>query len=290
MVLNRKLKFVFNYCIGPILLIWLLYSIHHQIQRQQDLGKAWQNIARSFAGPDRWIFLVVVLLMFVNWGIEAKKWQLLIRDIQQISFVKAFMAIFSGQAFAFNTINNVGECFGKIMYLEEGNRLRAIGVTIIGNVSQLITTLAMGIVGLLYIKVAVLKNTEYMVGLSAFWLNGLIYVVSFGTLVLLLIYYCTSWITRIVEKIPIISKYTYLIQKMEGFHWKELTLILFLSLTRFAVFVFQYLLLLHIFKVDADFIQMGWMICVMFLVFAVMPSIAMAELGIRGEVGKWIRG
>jgi hypothetical protein len=54
--------------------------------------------------------------------------------------------------------------------------------------------------------------------------------------------------------------------------------------------VAQYLLLLELFNVDASLIQLACMVCVMFLVLAVVPTIPIAELGLRGEASKQLFG
>ncbi|MFX6258723.1 hypothetical protein ABTF80_21960, partial [Acinetobacter baumannii] len=72
--------------------------------------------------------------------------------IQPVSFGKAYKAIFAGQAFAFNTVNSVGEFLGRMFYLDDGNRLRSISLTMVGSLSQLIVTFIMGIAGLVYMR------------------------------------------------------------------------------------------------------------------------------------------
>jgi hypothetical protein len=290
MRLRKRYKILINYIVGPALLIWLCFSVYHHIQQQKDLPLAWQKIKSSFTGPYWWKFAAVVLLMFFNWGIEAKKWQLLIKGIQRISFVRAFKAIFSGQAFAFNTINNMGEFVGRVMFLEEGNRLRAVAVTVVGSISQIIVTMVMGIIGMLYLRLNLLDVQQHLKGLTNLWFSGLIIVLMGGTLGLIVFYFQLSWITKLVEKIPFVAKYSYFIKNVEDFHWKHLTNILLLSFTRYVVFVAQYLLLLQFFDVQANWLQLSWMVCIMFLVLAIVPSIALAELGLRGEVSKLLIG
>ncbi len=107
--LNKKLKILLNYIVGPILFVWLSYSIYQQIQRQGDVQQSWQLIRSAFSGPQLLKISGVLMLMFVNWGIEARKWQLLVSSIQTVSFGKAFKAVFSGQALGFNTPNRMGE-------------------------------------------------------------------------------------------------------------------------------------------------------------------------------------
>ncbi len=288
--LKRNKKIFFNYILGPILFIWLTYSIYEQILRQPDLPKAWHSIIESLYTASSWRLYVVFVLMFVNWGLEARKWQLLVAHVQKISFFRSYRAIFTGQAIALNTVNGMGEYVGRVVYLEDGNRIRAISLSIIGSLSQIIVTMVLGLTGLFFVKYTILSDLHMLQGLSKFWLNGFMYAMSLGTLIIVVFYFNLSWITKLLEKIPFVAKYSFYIQKIEDFHWKELTKILILSFVRYIVFVIQYLLLLQLFHVEADAVSLVWMVCVLFLVLAVVPTIPVAELGLRGEASKQLFG
>ena len=288
--LSKPLRILVNYLFVPVLIFWLLFSIYHQIAQQQNLKQAWHNIAFTFTSTDWWKLWIVVLLVVVNYGLEAKKWQLLISEVQNISYWKSYKAVLSGQSFAFNTVNNVGEYIGRIAHLNDGKRLKAISVTLVGSISQFIVTLLMGISGLIYLRYFILDNTHFIIGINKFWIDGLIYALTVGTIVLLLVYYEIAWITKLLEKVPFIHKLSFFIVNVEHFTKRKLTLIFFLSFIRYTVFVLQYIILMRLFKVDIDIIATGWLVCVMFLVLAIIPSIALAELGIRGEVSRQLFG
>lgn len=288
-ILNKQLKIFLNYFVGPILFVWLSYSIYQQIVRQADVHQSWQLIKSAFTGSQSWKLAVVTGLMLLNWGIEARKWQLLVSKIQQVSFGRAYRAIFSGQALAFNTINRAGESAGRAIFLQEGNRLRGIVLSIVGSMSQIIITFLMGLLALLYLRFAVL-NDNPQVGFSIFWLNILITGISVGIMVSLILYFRLSGMIRLLEKIPLIAKHKFFVQKLEDFHTKELTRILFLSLSRYVVFVVQYVLLLQVFEVSISFIDAASMVGVMFLILAIVPTIALAELGFRGKVSLQLFG
>lgn len=228
--------------------------------------------------------------MFVNWGIEARKWQFLVGTIQQVSFGKAFRAVFSGQAIGFNTPNRVGESAGRAIFLDDGNRLRGIVLSVVGSMSQIIVTFVTGLLALLYMRLYVLNDTHHLEGLSIFWLDGLIYAITIGTVLFILLYFRLSWATKLLEKIPFIAKHKFFVQKLEDLHWKELTVILLLSSCRFIVFVVQYVLLLQVFEVNIGWLDAACMVCVMFLVLAVVPTIALAELGVRGKISLQLFG
>jgi hypothetical protein len=249
-----------------------------------------ESHSKQLQGPNAWKLYTVLALMFVNWGLEAKKWQLLVSGVQNISFFRAFRAIFTGQAIALNTFNGVGEYVGRVVYLKDGNRLRAVALSIVGSLSQIIVTMVLGIIGLIYIRINILDESHHLEGLSKFWLDAMMYSISFWTIIFILVYFQLSWLTKLIEKIPFVAKYSFYIQKLEDFHWKELTRILLLSFIRYVVFVAQYLLLLELFNVNASLIQLACMVCVMFLVLAVVPTIPIAELGLRGEASKQLFG
>lgn len=59
---------------------------------------------------------------------------------------------------------------------------------------------------------------------------------------------------------------------------------LFISLLRFGVFILQYGLLFALFDVQLGAAQVLWTISVAFLVMAIIPTIAIAELAQRGKV------
>lgn len=279
-----------NYIVGPLLFLALSYAIYRRIQNQANFQTSWNVIKQSFAGPQQWKFWVVMGLSLVNWGIEARKWQVLVEPVQQIGLFKAFKAVLSGLALSLFVPNRVGEYVGRILYMDEGNRLRSIALTLVGSVSQLIVTLVAGIGGLIYMRMYIMKDGVQLQGLSEFWFNGMLYAIIVGTLLLLLVYYKLSYITAIIEKIPFVSRYSFFIQKVETFHWKELTRVLSLSVTRFVVFTVQYLLLLQVFEVHIHTIDAWWLICVMFLVLAIIPTVPVAELGVRGTASLQLFG
>lgn len=284
MILNKKLKIFLNYFVGPVLFVWITYSIYQQIQRQADVHQSWELIKSAFKGSQLWKLLLVIILMFINWGIEARKWQILVSKIQVVSFGRAYRAIFSGQALAFNTLNRIGESAGRAIFLEEGNRLRGIVLSVVGSMSQIIVTFVMGLLGLLYLRLAILDDTHAVEGFSLFWLDGFIYAITVGIVLFILLYFRLSGFIKLLEKIPFIARHKFFVQKLEDFHWKELTRILFLSSCRYVVFVVQYVLLLQVFEVKVSLVEAADMVSVMFLILAVVPTIALAELGFRGKV------
>jgi hypothetical protein len=286
MRLNKNIKIFINYFLGPLLFIWLTWSIYHQISRQPNLEDAWASIRASFHSPRVWNIVAVVALMMVNWGIEAIKWKTSVRPIQEVSFIKAFKAVLSGVSFSVSTPNRVGEYLGRVMYMDDGNRLKTISITIVGSISQLIITILAGGIGLVIIRSGIEANGL----ISTLWMDVILYGTMSALLVLTLFYFRLSWLIKWVDRLPGSSRFAYLVRALEGFNATLLLKLLSLSALRFVVFIIQYYLLFRLFAVDAGWWEAFWGVSVSFLVMAVIPTFAIAELAWRGSIVKTIIG
>ncbi len=250
---------------------------------QPNLQQSIDLIKQAPFGDEAVKFWVVILLVFINWGFEAKKWQLLLRPVQQINFFTAFKSVLSGVTLSINTPNRMGEYGGRILYISEGNRIKAISLSIAGSISQLIITLVIGCGGLLYILYFQNSNAVPVMGLSVFWLKTLLFLAGCAASLLVLFYFRLSWIIKLVEKIPAAAKYVRYISVLEEFTPKLLLRLLYLSFFRYLVFIIQYIFLLQVLHVEILWVTAFWIISILFLVLAIVPSFAIADLGIRGK-------
>jgi uncharacterized membrane protein YbhN (UPF0104 family) len=286
MKLNRNIKIFVNYFLGPLLFVWLSWSIYQQIKQQPNLEEAWQSIRQSFSSPLLWNLIAVFLFMLMNWSIEAIKWKIAVRPVQEVSFIKAFKAVLSGVSFSVSTPNRVGEYLGRVLYMEEGNRLRTISITIVGSISQLIITLLMGCIGLLLLR----QDIEGRGLISSLWMRVVISGGITVLVVLTLFYFRLSWLIRWVDRLPGSSRFAYLVRALADFNATLLLRLLSLSALRFVVFIVQYYLLFRFFGVDISWVQTLLTVSVSFLVLAAIPTIAIIELVQRGKVVATIVG
>jgi hypothetical protein len=279
---NKKVRIFINYILGPMLGAWLFYSLYKQIREQPNLNESIELIKKAPFGPDGWKLWLVFLLVFVNWGIEAKKWQQLVKLVQSISFFTAFKGVLSGVALSLNTPNRIGEYGGRILYIKEGNRIQGVSLSIAGSMSQLILTLLFGCGGLAFL-VTTHNGEASIMGLSMFWIKVMLIICLLTAMTMLLFFFRLSILIKIVERIPFFEKYATYISVIESFSTKLLLRLLSLSFARYLVFVLQYIVLLQVLKVEISFMQGFWIISILFLVMAIVPSFAIADLGIRGK-------
>ena len=284
MRLNKNIKIFINYFLGPLLFIWLSISIYDQVKHQPDLELSWIKIKQSLLSSKIWNLVVVVLLMILNWSIEAQKWKISVESIQPVSFLTSFRAILSGVSFSVNTPNRMGEYLGRVLYMQEGNRLRAVALTIVSSMSQLIITLVAGLLGLIFIKQRI-QAAQIIKGFDAtIWLQALQYGVVIALLILTLLYFRLSLFTTLVDRLRNSDRYSWLVKSLKDIRATLQLKLLSLSAVRYVVFIMQYFLLFRLFEVDIGWWQTFSAVSVIFLVLAIIPTFAIAELGLRGNV------
>ncbi|MES1215544.1 MAG: lysylphosphatidylglycerol synthase domain-containing protein [Bacteroidota bacterium] len=286
MKLNKNIKIFINYLLGPLLFVWLSWFIYREIKNQPDLKRTWLHIRASFNSPLLWNLIAVVLLMIVNWSIETLKWKLAINKIQKVNFLKAFKAVLSGVSFSVSTPNRIGEYLGRVLYMDEGNRLKTISLTIVCNISQLMITLLSGSIGLivLFHKIEALHIVSYV------WIKVILYGVISVLIILTLFYFRLPVLVKWIDRLPGNRRYSYLVKALEDFNATMLLKLLSLSAARFLVFVVQYYLLFRLFDVSVLWWQGFWAVSVSFLGLAIIPTIAIIELFQRRMIVNTIVG
>ena len=280
---NKKLKIFVRYIIGPLLAVWLFYSLYQQIKNQPHLHQSLELIKEAPFGKMAWKFWLVILLAFLNWGLEARKWQVLLKPLQKMPFFRAYRSVLSGLALSLNTPNRMGEYGGRILYVKDGSRLKAISLSIAGSISQLIITLFFGCGGLLYLLYFQNVHSGPIMNLPIYWVKVLLFISASVTAILILFFFRLSWLIKLLEKIPGSVKFKEYFNVLEEFTAKLLLRLLSLSFFRYLVFVLQYILLLQVLHVEIFWFDCFWLISVLFLVLAIVPSFAIADLGIRGK-------
>jgi len=276
MKLNKNIKIFLNYVLGPLLFVWLSYSVFKQIKNQPNLEESWVNIKASFTDTRVLNFILVFVLMFVNWSLEALKWKISVQGVQPVSFFRSLKAVFSGVSFSVTTPNRTGEYLGRVLYMDDGNRLRVISLTILGSISQLLVTVFFGLLGLFILRsgIANVSLSVWMVWIKDIGIIG----ASLAFIVLTVFYFRIGWLVKWIDKIPAIKKYIWLINELEKTDTTLLLRLLSISLLRYLVFATQYFLLFRFFGVEVNWWQGFWAIAIVFFVMAITPTIELFEV------------
>ena len=224
-------------------------------------------------------FLVLALvLMPLNIAIEAFKWKILAGVAQPTSYTQAVKSVLGGIALSIVTPNRIGEYPGRILYMKRKNTIRLISVAILAAFAQFLTLFTFGIIGLLY------YNAQFPGTMALIILIAAIIIL---TIIALIFFRFESW-SAYFEHLSWFRRFGTYGHLLKRFTTSQQLQVLALSAIRFLVFTAQYLILLRWMNIPLSPVE-G--LCTAFLFFwaiAVIPSIALAELGIRGQVSLFL--
>jgi hypothetical protein len=255
-----------------------LYLIWIKVNGRTGSGSFPGVFDEALAKPESLPLLgMVSLMMLVNWGIESWKWKRLIQPFCQISFLRSFGAVLSGTTVSLFTPNRIGEFAGRIMHLETGFRIKGIVATITGSMSQLLITLLAG-------TTALFVSGSHWIP-AAQLSRELIYTLAVViAVVVLVVYFRLPMLARLIgttgwqRNFAAVSEYNYL----------RLTEVAVLSCIRYMVFTIQFYLVLKIFGIVLPFMIAVQLIAIIFLVMAVVPTMALLEITVRGSVALYV--
>ncbi len=224
--------------------------------------------------------LLLLILMLSNWLLEAYKWRLLIMSIERISIWRSLKAISSGITIAVFTPNRVGEYGGRVFHLQKADRIDATLLTIVGSYAQLVVTLITGILASIffipkYIGLGPITPTQY-------YLIALLGVAF--CIFLIILFLNTRLLTNLFKWLPIPTKYGHYAEVFQYHNTATLWKIFLASLGRYAIFTFQFYMLLRLFNVEVDYLHAMMMISMTYFVMTAIPTIAITELGVRGSM------
>jgi len=290
MIRNAKIKKTWNRLIQLAILILAYGFIYKEVFYKRNLVQILQELRDDFSRPGfPLLILLLTCLLWFNWAIESVKWKYLMAKIDRVGFWKAYQAVLAGVTISIFTPNRVGEYFGRVFILNSSWRVEGILVTILGSMGQLLVTIMTGSIALLAFL------PRFLVHYGNF--NGYLYytllavIVGFNLLILgfyLNISLLSGWKEKMQQnRLRHVQKFFHV---FSFYHTRELLNVLFLSLLRYAVFSFQFYLLLRIFAVPVPLPAAFMLISLVYFVMAVIPTVALTELGIRGSVALYIFG
>ncbi|WP_114782313.1 lysylphosphatidylglycerol synthase domain-containing protein [Botryobacter ruber] len=264
--------------LGKALVVLLtLHFLYQTVFTAPDTFLTWRLILQhALQSPLRFLVVLTALLIPVNWGFEARKWQLLGRKIEPLSFWRAYRAVMVGLTLGFITPNRLGDYAGRLLELRSRQRLDAIGAIFIGRFCQLVATVVIGTFGLLYFLSRFYWHDYPGVCLSLTFLLLLL------NIAILLLMYNARALVALVAAVGPLRKLVRYVAVMRSYSSAEITRLLWLSLWRYLVFLFQFVLLLKLFRVELSAVEYLSGVSGAFFLKSVVPSVTiLSDLGVR---------
>jgi hypothetical protein len=224
--------------------------------------------------------ILALMLLFINWGLEAIKWKYAIRSTSELSIFKAFKLVLTGITLGFLTPNRIGEVPGRAILLGKQNFKEITLKTAVASFSQLLITLLFGTIGLIY-------SYSYFIGIPHFHLLILVAIVVL--MFLFLIYFKMKVLKSLFNKIRYFKENVTLKGLFE-FNKFELLILLTYSFFRYLVFSLQYYMVLQAFGISLTSLTTIFLIPICFMLASFLPTILISEIGVRGSVALFVFG
>ena len=256
--------------------IWL--ALGYKLQQLDAPFLAWLPAWWQALPYDRlWLLAVVLLLMPLNWAIEARKWQLLTAMTGRAAFMPSIRAVLSGLSMGFISPPALGDVLGRVMQSEQKQKLGLVGAVMASRLSQLGITLVMG---LWSCWVFTWRYTEGAGPGRALW--GTLALALLMLLVLLGVFAARQrlmhWCRRLGWRRP-----AAMLRRFGRYSGALLLQVMWLSALRYLVFSMQFVLILWLCDIDLPFTLMLAGVAWVFLIKSVVPGFhALQELGLRG--------
>lgn len=236
-------------------------------QKSTQLNQLHQFNWEVLKNPQSLLGVALALLLVIgNYSIETLKWKVLLAR-PNFSYVHHYKALLAGSAISLFLPFRSGEYLGRILYFPRAIWSSVILSSIRSGMYQLLVTLSIGLLCLLFVNVDQLLhlNKTQLVLISLVLILGVVYVVLH--------------LERILKWALHQTKIKLSIHKGQ-LYWRKG---LWLSALRYLIFILQYFLLFWAFEIESLHLVWLW-IPIYLLVQTVVPTIFITEMGLRAAL------
>ena len=268
---NKPYYKVISLFIKSVILFFSFYYIYNKLNEAPLV----LDFPSLFSSEHLFYTLGIILLMFLNWSLEAFKWKILISPLEYINFSSAIKGVLSGVTISIFTPNRIGEFAGRVFFLNKSNKIQTTIMSLIGSLAQLLITIIAGILAFFMLekKYYDFFQIEQFVSVNSLFLIIALLLISFSIAIYLLI-----------KKRKSSEKFKKNIDTYKLHSKKSLNSVLNLSILRYAVFSIQYYFALKLFGINGGTVIVFSLIALTFFVTSVIPTFALTEIAVRSGV------
>jgi hypothetical protein len=220
------------------------------------------------------VLAVVMLLMFVNWGLEALKWKKLIKPIEPIGTWLAIQSVFCGLTWAVFTPNRLGEYGGRVFFLSPKRRVVGVVAMAVGSVGQLVLTNVFGaIAACIFIYRFTPINPILFLAICTLAFVFCLFFIVF--------YFNIKWVNGLLLSMRFTRKYKKFYAVLARYKKGELFKFLCFCLARYIVYNSQYYIMYMWLIPSLHFGDVMMFVSLIFIVQSTLPSLGLLDIGIR---------
>lgn len=261
--------------INSIVAIAFLAVLWYVLVTQFDLVHTWSQLSVSDIDTKYWFLVFVLLLLIPNWGLEAQKWRLAMREYLDIDLRFSLRSVLAGIAVGLFTPAKVGEYAGRMFFLKQEDRAASAVSTFINSMAQLSATILFGSISLMCLvyrlDLVQLNFTKLLIAAAV--MLALI-IASFSLL---------PELVSLLSHVKFISRYMDKITDIKVPR-QILFSIISLSCLRYAVYAFQYVFVFYFLGVEYCLVELLGFVSIVFLLQTLLPLPPIASLIGRGSI------
>ncbi|MFO0358141.1 MAG: lysylphosphatidylglycerol synthase domain-containing protein [Sphingobacteriaceae bacterium] len=235
-----------------------------------------QLLKQALFNLTSFVFIFISFILFpVNWAIESYKWKLITAQTQEISFKTAMRSVYAGICIGNLAPGRATEFLAKIHFFKAENKLTVTVLHFVNGMFQLSITIFFGVLSL-FIRSVTSNEPSSLLHVASITLSIIVMLVFI--LILFNINRFVGWMYKRFNR----DNY----EELKPIVWsKKLLIQLFgFSIIRFWVFTFQFVLLLFIFKTEANYIHLFASIFIYFLFTTIIPMFSVIEAAVRTAI------
>ncbi|MFP5080607.1 hypothetical protein [Pedobacter sp. JCM 36344] len=278
--MTTRYKKIFSVFIKSGIVLFAFWFIYNKLTANQNL-KSFENLLSGLPMLEiTFVMGIVLLLMFVNWGLEALKWKKLISSVEQITVWRAIESVFCGLTWAVFTPNRLGEYGGRVFFLSPNRRIVGIVAMAVGNIGQMVLTNVFGAVALCFF-IYRFADLDYRL-FYALMMLSIMFCAFFITF-----YFNIKWLNGMLLSMKFTRKYKKFYSILGRYKKIELLKILLFCLARYAVFSSQYFILFYWLIPQIHHLDILMMVSILFFVQSTLPSLDLFDIGVRSVTASY---
>ncbi len=281
--LVRVINTIIKLTIGGLLILLLYKQLHtSDLSFYESISAVWDNIKEL-----RMVYLLcIILLMPLNWYIEAHRFKVLLSPVLEISISLSIKCVCSGLSLAAITPNRIGEYAGRIIPLASKNNVQGMISTFVGSLAQNIINIGIGALGGLMVL-------WYWLDITTVQLFSALACILLFLVAMLYLYFHLELISRLLNRLkrfPWIGKYIPALSSLEHFDRRLLSSVIGLSFLRYLVYTTQYILLIYAFEFDIEWYWVMASVACIYLLQTGFPIPPLLGILARAEIAILIWG
>lgn len=255
--------------------------LYKQLFYDKNIKLLLETVLLKFNFSFIFIFIISLCLSFANWFLEALKWKISLKNIENISFKKSIFSVYAGISTSFFVPNRAGDFIGKLSFVSPSRQKHAFVSHVLNGLIQLMITIILGVLScivLVYLfkfESNVLKTTN---------------IISFVLFFIFILFFISKRFKLFLARILKDRFDWFQIVKFvkENITKRSLNAITILSLGRYLIFNFQLFLFCYFFEIPIPFEILFMIFFAMYFISTAIPTFVFSEVGVRVSVIVWL--